>query len=172
MDSTALELRTVAWSCYAIGLLLFLAPLGDLVAGLGALNPGAVPWRFGAAGLLSGALVLPMLGLGLWLAGAVMLGHRGFLRTLSAVSGLLLLVVGVVLVVFVLDTLQVRVQIRQEAKRPFDLAALKAAVTYVLLLLVLAVLAVNAHRAAGALAGRSASRRKDGSALVVPAGDR
>jgi hypothetical protein len=172
MDLSSSAVRAAAWSGYAIALLLCLAPLGDLAAGIGSLNPAQVPWRFGAAGLLSGALVLPMLGLGLFFACAVVLAHRRFLRALSVVAGVLFVAVAVMLVVFALDTLQVRIQVRQEAKRSFDLAALKAAVTFLLELLVLAVLAVNLHRAAGSLAGRSGTRRPDGTPLVVQSGER
>lgn len=172
MDTSSDVLRPVAWSLYAIGILIFLAPLGDLAAGVGSLNPGAVPWRFGVAGLLSGALVLPMVGMGLWLVAAVLLEHRGFLRVLSVLAAILFLVVGVTLVVFALDTLQVRVQVRQDAKRAFDLAAAKAAVTFLLEGVVLAVLAVNVHRAAKTLTGTRSARRHDASPLLVQSKDR
>lgn len=172
MDTSAPVSRPLAWSCYAIGVLLVLAPLADLVAGLGAATPGGVPWRFGAIGLLSGALVIPMLGLGLCFAGAVILEHRLVLRLLSVLGVVLLLVIGVLLGLFALDTLQVRLQVPQEAKRAFDLAALKAAGTLLLEVMVLAVLAVNTHRAAAALAGRAHARKRDGTPLVVQAGDR
>lgn len=172
MNASSDVLRPVAWSFYAIGLLLFLAPLGDLAAGVGSLNPGAVPWRFGVAGLLSGALVLPMVALGLWLAAAVLLEHRTFLRVLSVLAGILFLVVGVTLVMFTLDTFQVRVQVRQDAKRAFDLAAGKAAVTFLLEAVVLAALAVNMHRAAQAVTGTQQARRADASPLMVQSKER
>ncbi len=172
MDTSSDVLRPVAWSCYAIGMLLFLAPLGDLAAGVGSLNPGAVPWRFGVAGLLSGALVLPMVALGLWLAAAVLLEHRTFLRVLSILAGILFLVVGVMLVMFVLDTFQVRVQVRQDAKRAFDLAAGKAVVTFLLEAVVLAVLTVNLHRAAKSAPAARHPRRPDASPLMVRSKER
>jgi hypothetical protein len=167
MDISSPVVRLVAWSFYAIGMLVVVVPLGDLAAGIGSLNPGAVPWRFGAAGLLSGALVLPMVGLGLWFAAAVLLGHRGFLRALSVLSAITLLLVGVILVMFALDALQVRVQVRQDDKRAFDLAAAKAAVTFLLEGVVLAVLTVNLHRAAQAVTGRRHPPRAEASPLLV-----
>lgn len=172
MDTSSEVLRPVAWSLYAIGLLLVFAPLGDLAAGVGSLNPGMVPWRFGAAGLLSGALVLPMAGLGFWFAAAALLEHRTILRVLSVLAAVLFLVVGVTLVVFALDTLQVRVQVRQDAKRAFDLAAAKAAGTFLFEGIVLAVLAVNLHRATALVTGRRSGRRNDANPLVVQAKDR
>lgn len=171
MDTSSPVVRLVAWSWYAIGLLVVLAPLGDLAAGIGSLNPGAVPWRFGAAGLLSGALVLPMVGLGLWFAAAVLLEHRGMLRSLSVLSAITLLLVGVILVVFALDALQVRVQVRQDAKRAFDLAALKAAMTYLLEGVVLAVLTVNLHRADRLVTAARRARRNNASSLLMRTGN-
>ncbi len=172
METSSAVLRPLAWSLYAIGLLIFLAPLGDLAAGVGSLNPGAGPWRFGVAGLLSGALVLPIVGLGLWFAAAVLLEHRTFLRVLSLLTGILFLVVGVTLVMFALDTFQVRVQVRQDAKRAFDLAAGKAAVTFLLEAVVLAVLTVNLHRAAQAVASTRHHRRAEASPLLVQSKER
>jgi hypothetical protein len=172
MDASTAVLRPVAWSLYAIGTLIFLAPLGDLAASVGSLNPGAVPWRFGVAGLLSGALVLPMVGLGLWLAAAALLEHRGFLRALSVLAAILFLVVVVTLVVFALDTLQVRVQVRPDARPAFDLAALKAALTFLLEGVVLAVLTVNLHRAARAVKGTQHARRAETSPLLVQSKER
>ena len=172
MEPSSAVRRPVAWSLYAIGMLVVFAPLGDLAAGIGSLNPGAVPWRFGAAGLLSGALILPMVGLGFWFAAAVLLEHRTFLRVLSVLAGILFLVVGVTLVMFALDAFQVRVQVRQDAKRAFDLAAGKAAVTFLLEAVVLAVLAVNMHRAAQAVTGTRQARRADASSLLVQSKER
>jgi len=53
-----------------------------------------------------------------------------------------------VTVSFGLDSVQVRAQVRQDAKRAFDLAAFKAVATFCLEALVLVVFAVNARRAA------------------------
>lgn len=161
--------RPLAWCLHAVGLLLCLAPLVDLAAGVGSVNPEAVPWRFGAAGLLSGALVLPMLGLCLVLVAAVVLDQLGLIRVLGGVAVLLFLVILAITVSFALDALQVRGQIRQEAKPAFDLATLKAAATYALEAMVLLVLGLNARTAARHAAAQRGNRKQPG-AIVVPKG--
>lgn len=162
--------RPLAWCLHALGLLLFLAPLLDLAAGVGSVNPGEVPWRFGAVGLLSGALVLPMVGIGLILIASVVLEQFGLTRTIGVIAILILLGILGLIISFGLDSLQVRAQLRQEAKRAFDLATIKAVATYLLEAFVLVVVARNAL--AAARIGRSRPRaRRDGGTLVVPKGD-
>ena len=168
-DNPALA-RPLGWCLHAIGLLLILAPLLDLAAGIGSLSPAEVPWRFGAAGLLSGALVLPMLGLGLILVGTVVLEQYGVTRTVGVLAILLLVAVVAVTVSFGLDSLQLRAQIRQDAKRAFDLAAIKAVATYGLEVFVLAVLAVNARRAVRA-SKPGLSARREGATIVGSKGE-
>lgn len=159
--------RPIGWTLHAIGWLLCLAPLLDLAAGIGSLNPGAVPWRFGAAGLLSGALVLPVLGLGLLLVSSSLLEQRILTRVLAVAAFLGVLLLLATLVVFALDAVQVRAQVRQEAKRAFDLATVKASITFVLEVLVLTVLGLNAFRLGRAASERHADRKRDAGPLVV-----
>lgn len=171
MTVSAAATRQAAWGLHAVGILLALAPLLDLAAGLGSLNPGQVPWRFGALGLLSGALVLPVAGLGLmFLAGAI-LEQRGLTRTLTVVAALGLLVVLAATVLFVLDALQVRAQVRQEAKRSFDLASIKALATYGIEAVVLLTLTLATWRAAAGMHSTRAARRADAGTLVVAKSD-
>jgi len=172
MDLTSVPIRHVAWCLYAIGFMLCLAPLMELAAGLGSVNPGAVPWRFGALGLMSGALVLPLVGIGTTFAAAVALEHRGMVRFLTAVAILLLVTVVGAIVIFGLDALQVRSQITQSAKRAFDLATIKAALTYATEILVLLVLSLNTLKAGRAMASRASQRKAESGTLVVAKSDR
>lgn len=171
MDLPTGSARPLAWCLHALGLLLVAAPLLDLAAGIGSLNPGAVPWRFGAAGLLSGALVLPILGMGMMLLAAVALEQPRLARLVGVKAGVLMLIIIGVMVMFALDALQVRSQVPQDAKRAFDLATIKALLTFGLEILVLATLSVNAFRAARLVAARQAARKRDGGTLVVSQGD-
>jgi len=162
--------RPLAWCLHALGLLLCIAPLLDLAAGVGSINPEQVPWRFGAFGLLSGALVLPMVGLGLILVASVLLEQVGLTRAVGVLAALGLVAILAVLVVFALDALQVRAQIRQEAKRPFDLATVKALATYGMESLVALTVAIQSFKLARtATAGRRT--RKSASPLVVSQGE-
>lgn len=171
MELPSGSVRPLAWSLHALGLLLVAAPLLDLAAGVGSLNPGQVPWRFGAFGLLSGALVLPLLGFGLMLLAATALDQTLIIRLIGVKTGVLVLIVIGVMVMFGLDALQVRAQIRQEAKRAFDLATIKALLTFGLEVVVLATMAMNSFRSARATSTRQGLRKRDSGTLVVPQGD-
>ncbi|HUG27447.1 MAG TPA: hypothetical protein VMK53_04050 [Gemmatimonadales bacterium] len=161
--------RQVAWALYAIGALLWLAPLADLAAGIGSLNFGVVQWRFGTTGLLASALILPITGLMFWFAAAVILQQRRALQVLFGVVVTMLVLLAVALVLFTLDALQVRIQVLEDVKRAYDLASMKAVLTLASELVVLAVLAVTTFRAAKGTAVRRTSRRSDGAPLVVRA---
>lgn len=168
MNFASTRLRSVAWSCYAIGLLLLLAPLAELLGNLSAHEPGALPWRFGAAMLWAEALVLPVLGLGVCFASAVVLWHPRVLRVLSAVCAALLAAVLVALVLFVRVALQVR-QVAEEAGRALDLAILATGATYLLEALALVMLVVGMYRTANRMSGRRPDR--DGNPLVISTSD-
>lgn len=162
--------RPLAWCLHALGLLLCLAPMLDLAAGVGSINPNEVPWRFGALGLLSGALVLPMVGLGLLLVASVLLEQAWLTRTIGIAALLLTVVALALLVVFGLDALQMRAQIRQEAKRPFDLASIKAMASYAMESVVALTLGIQALKLARtAAAGKRG--RKAAAPLVVSKGE-
>ena len=162
--------RPLGWCLHGLGVLLIVAPLLDLAAGVGSLNPGQVPWRFGAAGLLSGALVLPLLGFGLMLVATAILDQPRLSRLLGVKTAALVLVVLALLVVFGLDALQIRSQIRMDARRAFDLASLKAILTFGFETVVLAILSVSAFRIARAGSDRRAASRHR-APLVVPSRD-
>ncbi len=161
--------RPLGWCLHGLGVLLIVAPLLDLVAGVAALNPDqmSVPWRFGVAGLLSGALVLPLLGFGLMLVATAILEQPGLSRLLGVKTAFLVIAVLAILVVFGLDALQLRAQIGMGARRAFDLASLKALLTYGFEAVVLAILSVNAFRIARAGSTRRADSRLR-TPLVVP----
>ncbi|MFN2317805.1 MAG: hypothetical protein ABR551_07705 [Gemmatimonadales bacterium] len=167
MVSDSAPARQVAWALYALGALLWLAPLADLAAGIGSLNVSVVQWRFGTTGLLSSALILPITGLVFWFAAAVILEQRRALQVLFGVALTMLVLIAGALVLFTLDALQVRIQVRQDAKRSYDLASMKAAMTLGSELVVLAVLALTTFRAAKGTAGPRTARRSDGAPLVV-----
>lgn len=65
-------------------------------------------WRFGASGLLSNLLVLPVAGLMIVFLIATALEHRVFQRVLAALSGLAASVILLGTGLFVLDAVQVR----------------------------------------------------------------
>ncbi len=161
--------RPLGWCLHSLGALLIVAPLLDLAAGVAALNPDqmSVPWRFGVAGLLSGALVLPLLGFGLMLVATAILEQPRLSLLLGVKTAVLAIAVLAILVVFGLDALQLRAQVVMGARRAFDMASLKALLTYGFEAVVLTVLSVNAFRIARAGGARRTESRLR-APLVVP----
>ncbi|MGD2069367.1 MAG: hypothetical protein PVI57_11890, partial [Gemmatimonadota bacterium] len=119
--------------------------------------------------LFSRALMTPLLGLGLALILAYVMEHRVFLRTLGTLSGLSTLILLAVVVLFALDTVQMRAQVRPEANLAFDVASVTAAVKMVLVALTTLAFAWGGWSAPRAL-DRAASQRKRSAAAASGAG--
>jgi hypothetical protein len=116
MTSSESNRLTIARALYVIAIMLIVIPLGDALPVLWPPHPGAANWRFGVIGILSGALMTPLLGTFLALAAAALLDHRLVL----AVGQWLLFALVVVLVIatglFALDFLEVRARIQEQAR--------------------------------------------------------
>ena len=123
--------RALAAAAYAIAAMLIFVPLMELGSQLGwAAHPGALNWRTGAVGLLSGAILTPIFGMFIALITASLLGQRWMQRTLGVLAALGGLVLLAVLVVFTLDALQLRPNVTAAMKRSFDIASLKAVLAF------------------------------------------
>ena len=159
----------ISWPLWIVGLTMILAPLADFLAGLGSPSPGAVPWRFGALGLLSTALLLPTLGLTLVLVAMVLRMQHRALKVLAIIAGLSAVTVIALIVVFGLDAIQVRGQVRQDVKRNFDLATLKALLAFVLQGLTFATVSWQGFRLSSTVKGsyQKDANPKLGGRLVV-----
>ena len=83
-------------------------------------------WRFGAAGLLISSLPTMAIASILLLAVAAILDHRLWARAVGIWAIVVAVLVGVTLISFGLDALQVRRLVLQERKAAFDASALKA----------------------------------------------
>ena len=127
MTSAEWNRTTVARAMYVVAIMLIVATLSDALPALWPFRLGAAEWRFGAVGLMSSALMTPLLGAFLILAAAAALDHRRVLTVSSWLLFALVVVLVAVAVVFALDFLEVRTRI-QERVRPAALgAAAKAA---------------------------------------------
>lgn len=115
--------RYLSWPAYVVTATLLLLPLAEFLASVWPLHPGEVRWRFGAVGLFSGALLVPVLAVLLAYAVALLLEHRMVQRVISVLSGLVALLLVAASVGFILDTLQMRSQVRPEAHHAFDVAS-------------------------------------------------
>lgn len=158
--------RRILAGLYPVALLLILSPLIDLATAVWPIRPSEVSWRFGTFGLITGALVTPIIGLVLLQVAAALLGHLITLRVVSVLQLLLALFLVVGTALFVLDAVQLRGTVVEAAKVTYDLAAMKALVTALLELVVLGWIGVGGLSAASAESKRIGSRDPAASLVI------
>jgi hypothetical protein len=128
MDTRAL--RPLSLASYGVAAILIFFPLVDSAQGLWPFQAGEAVWRFGALGLLSRAIMTPMLGLLLALATATLFGDRRTLRLLAVVAlgaaGLAAAGAGL----FIFDAVEMRSQVRGDARTAFNSASVLAILKY------------------------------------------
>ena len=163
------QTRYLGAPAYFMGLVLVLFPLAETVLVVLPIRAGEVGWRFGATGLLSRALMTPLLGILLMLAVALLLGHRRVLRVISVFCTVGALILAGLVVLFLLDALQMRVQVRPEAKTSFDLATLSSAFKHVVVVALLAVFARAGWKGSRAMAAKRPPRESRNADLLVSA---
>ena len=165
-----MQLRHIAVPAYSVAFLLVFLPLLDTTLSVFPPRFGEVAWRFGAAGLFSRALLTPLLGLLLAFAVGLMLEHRRVLRALSLFSAFVAVVIVGAIGLFLLDAAQMRSQVVEQAKTPFDVASLIAIGKYGLGLLVLAAFTVcgrKASRGDNAVAKSRAREKGEAAGLLL-----
>ena len=124
--------RSVARAVYLVAIILVAGPLLDLAASIWPLSPTSVAWRFAATGLLSKALLVPLLGSLAAVVAALVLEHRRLLRLVSFANAGIAMLLIVTTVLFALDTVQLRSGIAPEVTSEYDVAAVRAVVNLVL----------------------------------------
>jgi hypothetical protein len=139
--------KLLALPGYLVALLLIGIPLVEIALPMLPTRFGEVQWRFGAAGLFSRAMMTPFLGLFIVFAIALLLDQRAVLRTISVGGVLLAVLLLGAFAIFALDALQVRVQIKPEARRAFDTGAIFALMKFALGSVTAVVFASSARRA-------------------------
>lgn len=121
------DARRIALPAYVVALALLLIPIGDVAVAVFPWRMMEPRWRFGATGVVSNALLLPLAGLLIGFVVSVIAEHR-LIRKLTGVTGLLAAMVCVLLlVVFGLDAVQTRAAVRPEMRAGFATAAIGAA---------------------------------------------
>jgi len=123
---TSLSYRPFLKALYPVGALLIIAAVSEPALQIWPFRLGEVRWRFGAVGLMSGAVLGVMFGLVWIMAVAAMLEHRRTLRTASVVCLVMALVLSLVAGFFVLDFLQVRSSVNPDFRGALDLTVLRA----------------------------------------------
>jgi hypothetical protein len=117
------SLRQIVAPAYLVAALLILFPITDSVLSVFPPQLGEVSWRFGAVGLFSRALMTPLLGILIANAIALIAGHRRVVRGLAILNGVVCAALFAVVPFFVLDALQMRAIIVDEARFTFDVAS-------------------------------------------------
>jgi hypothetical protein len=150
---------------YATAALLILVPLGEAFAAVLPMSLWSHQWRFGAVGLFSRALMLPLVGIVLASYWAMACHHRRTLRALSGVAAVSSMILIGIIAAFALDSVQTAAQVNGPAKAAFRLATIVAMVKLV------AVCAVTAMLARGAWVGsrltQAHSSRSESAALLI-----
>jgi hypothetical protein len=127
-DLSSKPLERTAGPFYFLALLFLVLPLVDYVMNVWPLSPGTVNWRYGALGLSGGFLLTPLLGLVMLLTGSILFGHRGMRVFVGVVSAVLALLLALGMMLFVLDSLQVRRGVAADAMWAYDVGVIKAIV--------------------------------------------
>ena len=152
---------------YLIAALICLQPLIDVTASVWPPHLGVVGWRFGYFAGLSGAMLLPLLGLFLIYSLAVQIGDRGVAVAVAAVGVLAALCCIAATGLFALDALQMRVQVRSDQVARFNVTAGWAAAKLAVAGLASLVVGVSAFRAARGIRFDERTQRPNAAPLIV-----
>lgn len=155
---------------YPVGAALVLFPLSDIVSRMIPSNFGTLQWRFAALGLSMSSLSVLIIGVTLLGVVAAIRGNRGLLRTLSIFSWVIAAALVGSLVLFSLDTLQMRGSVQPAAKPQLAKMALSAAVAGTLHLIAFVGLGIAAWRATRRSAATEAATASPESPVLVYSG--
>ena len=139
-----------------IAVVLIALPLAELAVAAWPMAPNDAGWRVAAVGLLSSAVLHPLIGSLIVLAVAMQGEMTWLLRTISVLNGLDALLLVVALPVFVLDSLDLTSGVPDEARLGIDVATVRVSLVIGLALVVLVGLAW-----AGLKASLSGRRHKE-----------
>jgi hypothetical protein len=153
--------RPLTIVAYTIAALMIFVPLVEVVLSVWPLRVGQTSWRFGAVGLLSQAIMTPLLGFLLIVLASVFHNHWRTLQITAVVAAFIALILLIVLPLFALDTIQMRAQVRPQAHRAYDLSATMAALKLAATLGITGLLAVGAWKASRENRKRSAPTHTD-----------
>jgi hypothetical protein len=153
---------------YCVAGLMIIVPTVEVVLSVWPLRMGVTSWRFGTLGLLSQAIMTPLLGFVVLIATAFALGHRRALTATAVLTGLLALLLLVALPFFALDAIQMRVQVRREALRAFDLSAVLASIKLFASFIVMVLAAVGTVKALKRSTARRSTAAAEGPLIASP----
>lgn len=127
-DTSALLVARYAPAIYLVAALMMLMPSIDIVLSLPGYQLGNGQWRFGAIGLLSGGMLLPIAGLLLASLTAVFARQRWVHRIVLVLSGMLLLFLVLMAGSFALDAIELRGRANPTVLGTYDITVVKTLV--------------------------------------------
>jgi hypothetical protein len=138
--------RPLIAAVYVLAALMLVLPLLEVTLSVWPLRFGQTSWRFGTLGLVSQALVTPLLGGLLLILAGLQLGHRRTVRVLAVTALLATVLLVMAVPLFVLDAVQMRGEVRPEAQRAFDLSSMLATIKLLATLVVTGLTGVGGWR--------------------------
>jgi len=154
---------------YFVAFLLVAIPISEVVLAAWPLRFGEVTWRYGTFGMIGQGVMTPLLGLTIMLWAAVDLQQRWVVKVLGVLCLLASVAFAVAIVMFALDTVQMRSAVADEVRKAFDLATFAAFSKHFAGLVGTALLSIVAYRNGKTL---GVDRVKSGPEMVVAAGSR
>jgi hypothetical protein len=150
-EKEVLNSKHVTLPAYLVAVSMIFIPLADTWTTLFPWNVGDARWRFGAVGLISNALMIPLAGLLVAFTVAWVREQRAVMRGVALIGFFGATLCLLALVSFALDALQTRAQVRAEMRLSFNVASITAAIKTLL---------AGATFAAFGLSGWRASRTR------------
>ena len=139
-------LRRIRTPGYVILGVSTLLPLFDFAMSVMPVRMDSVAWRFGAFGLIAGAIAAPLLILLFLYVLALLLGDRKVVKTVGIVCAILTVFFIVAAGAFALDTLQMKARVQATAMNRFYLASAQAMLKLAISGFCSGVLAISAFR--------------------------
>jgi hypothetical protein len=153
------EPRQIAFPTYVVAIAMIAIPLADVFTSLFPWRFLEPRWRFGAVGLISNSLLIPMLGLLVAYLTATVLNHRLTRRIIGGVSFAGLAICLLTLIMFALDALQTRAGVRPEMRLSFTVASAAAALKTIFAAVTFMAIGISAFRGSR---GRTAEVKSQG----------
>lgn len=142
------SLRKLCLASYLVALLFVVSPMVDVMTNVWPWGWGSEQWRFGTFGTASNYLISLIFGLLLAATTAAWAGHRGMLRATAAVGGLFTVLVLLMCFGWMLDTIQVRMLVREDQHTLFKIGVIKTGMKMGFCLIALGAVSLGTFKAA------------------------